>query len=115
MKNKDKILEIIWKTSCWVTAKNIFENLLNIDKTTIYRNLEKLSASGDVVEDFSNSWEKIYSLKDNHHHHFICDKCWKTVNIGCFFDERIKSLENDFWFKVRNHSFILNWICKNCI
>lgn len=114
MRNKDKIINLIWKTSCWITAKNIFENLENIDKTTVYRNLEKLSKSGDILEEFSKTWEKVYSLQDNHHHHFVCDICAETTNIGCFFDEGIKNLENDFWFIVKNHSFVLSWVCKKC-
>ncbi len=114
MKNKDKIIEIIWKYNCGVSAKNIFENLENIDKTTVYRNLEKLSKAWDVLEEFSKSWEKIYSLKEWHHHHFVCDICGETTNIGCFFDDRIKALEQDFWFRVTNHSFVLSGVCKKC-
>lgn len=114
MNNKEKIIKIIWKTSCWLTAKNIFENLENIDKTTVYRNLEKLSNSWELIEEFSKTWEKKYSLKKTHHHHFICDICEKEINIWCKIHELIKKMEQDFWFKVKNHSFILYWICKNC-
>lgn len=115
MTNKYKILDIISQDNCWISAKWIFEFFWNsIDKTTIYRNLDKLLVDWDIIEDFSKSWEKKYSLKKNHHHHFVCDICNRQVNIWCFVDKEIKILENQFWFNVKNHSFILNWVCEDC-
>lgn len=116
MKNKDKILDIINSKTCWITAKWILEILSNsIDKTTVYRNIEKLINEWLILEDFSKSWEKLYSLKEKHHHHFICDFCDKKENIWCFINSEIIWLEDKFWFKVHNHSFILNWTCSDCI
>lgn len=44
MKNKDKILEVVEKSHCGITATGVFEKLSDqMDKTTVYRNLEKLS------------------------------------------------------------------------
>lgn len=115
MKNKDKILDIINSNSCWITAKWIWIIFWNtIDKTTIYRNVDKLLIDWIVLEDFSKSWEKLYSIKEKHHHHFVCDNCNKTENIWCFMNSEIERLENQFWFKVKNHSFVLNWVCREC-
>lgn len=116
MKNKEKILELIKIKNCPISAKNILIAIWkDVDKTTIYRNLEKLLQSGVILEDFSNTWEKLYSIKKEHHHHFICDKCNSIENIWCFIKNNILNMEEEFWFKVNNHSFILNWICKKCI
>lgn len=116
MKNIDKILDIINSEPCWITVKWISGVFWNtIDKTTIYRNLDKLLIDGIILEDFSQTWEKLYSIKEKHHHHFICDICNQTANIWCTMDKKIKKLENNFWFKVKNHSFVLNWICRNCM
>lgn len=115
MKNKDKILDIINLSSCWITAKQIYKILWNkIDKSTVYRNLDKLLSNWVILEDFSKSLEKSYSIKNNHHHHFICNNCNKTENIWCFLNSEIEKLEHKFWFKVKNHSFILNWVCQKC-
>jgi Fe2+ or Zn2+ uptake regulation protein len=44
MKNKDKILEVVEKSHCGITATAVYEKLQqDMDKTTVYRNLEKLS------------------------------------------------------------------------
>ena len=56
MKNKDKILNIIHDYHCGVTAKQIFEKLSeDLDKTTVYRNVEKLLTECKIIEDFNKS------------------------------------------------------------
>ena len=114
MNNKNNIIDIISNNKCPISAKNIWSKLENIDKTTIYRNIEKLLNDWIILEDFSTSWEKLHSIKKKHHHHFVCGSCNKTENIWCFMNNEINLLEEKFWFKVKNHSFVLNWICKKC-
>ena len=115
MKNKQKILEIISEKKCWISAKNILEKLDNkINKTTVYRNIEKLLSEENILEDFWLNWEKFYSKKITHHHHFICDKCWVKENIWCFINLEIKKLEEKFCFKVKNHSLVLSGVCGEC-
>ena len=116
MKNKDKVLNIINSHNCWITVKWINSIIWStVDKTTIYRNINKLIEDWLILEDFSKSWEKLYSIKEKHHHHFICDDCWIIRNVWCFFDKSIIELEKKYWFKVNNHSFVLNWKCSECI
>jgi len=115
MTNKQKILEIISSFSCPISAKIILEKLDNkVNKTTVYRNIEKLLLEELILEDFGENGEKLYSIKQNHHHHFICNICWKNIDIWCFLDENIRKLEEQFWFQVKNHSLVLNGICKEC-
>jgi Fe2+ or Zn2+ uptake regulation protein len=46
MKNIDKILDIITKYHCGITATQIFDKVSkSMDKTTVYRNLDKLTQS----------------------------------------------------------------------
>ena len=116
MKNIDKIYEIISNCNCPITVSQILKKLdSKINKTTVYRNIEKLLTDSRIIEDFSISWEKIYSKKENHHHHFTCNICRDTQNIWCFMDKQISDLEYRFNFRVKNHSFVLNWVCKKCL
>jgi Fe2+ or Zn2+ uptake regulation protein len=56
MKNKDKILNIIHDYHCGVTAKQIFEKLSeDLDKSTVYRNVEKLLIESEIIEDFDKN------------------------------------------------------------
>jgi Fe2+ or Zn2+ uptake regulation protein len=115
MKNKDKILDIIHKYHCGVTAKQIFEKLSwDLDKTTVYRNVEKLLTQSEIIEDFDKNWEKRYSLHKHHHHHFLCNECWKKINIWCFFEKELKKLEREQNITITNHSFLLNGLCDEC-
>lgn len=115
MKNIDKISEIIKKYHCGITASEIFEKLIwEMDKTTVYRNLEKLTQNWEIIEDFDKSWEKRYSLEDHHHHHFLCNACWKKINIWCFFTKELKKIEKQENISIINHSFLLNGLCDEC-
>ncbi len=115
MKNKDKILEVISKKHCGITATQVFEELSEqMDKTTVYRNIEKLLKDCEIIEDFDKNWEKRYSLQKHHHHHFLCNECGKKINIWCFFWEELKKLEKKEWIQIQNHSFLLNGLCEEC-
>lgn len=115
MKNKDKILQIITKYHCGITATGIFDKVSkDMDKTTVYRNLDKLTQCCEVIEDFDKSGEKRYSLQNHHHHHFICNSCWKKMNIWCFFSSELKKLEEQESISIVNHSFLLNGLCDEC-
>ena len=39
----------------------------------------------------------------------------KKENIWCIVNPEIKIIEKKFWFTVKNHSLILNGLCKKCI
>ena len=115
MKTIDKILELINSKCCPVSAWDILEDLdSKVNKTTVYRNLDKLLESWIILEDFSIEWEKIYSLANHHHHHFVCDNCNKTINIWCMLKNNIKEFEKTYNIAVQNHSFLLRWLCECC-
>lgn len=115
MKNKDKILEIVEKSHCGITATAVYEKLQqDMDKTTVYRNLEKLSTQWIINEEFDINGEKKYSNGKHHHHHFVCNSCGKKINIWCFFSPELKKLEEKENITISNHSFLLGGLCSEC-
>jgi len=115
MKNKDKILNIVGKSECGISAKQVFDKVSwDMDKTTVYRNLEKLSLEWKINEDFSSNGERQYSNKDHHHHHFVCNDCWNQRDIGCFLSQELQKLEKKEKISITNHSFVLNGHCGDC-
>lgn len=115
MKNKDKILEIISHSHCGISATDIFESLENqMDKTTVYRNVEKMAKNGEILEQFDHNWEKKYASKHHHHHHFVCNECGKKINIWCFFSDELKKLETKENITIVNHSLLLQGVCGEC-
>jgi Fe2+ or Zn2+ uptake regulation protein len=56
IKNIDKIYEIISSCKCGFSASEILIKLdKKVNKTTVYRNIEKLLFEEKIIEDFSNS------------------------------------------------------------
>ena len=88
-----------------------------INKTTVYRNLELLNDIGIVYQKQINSNICSYKLKckENHHHHIICERCGRieTVDICPLNDEVIKLIESKK-FRLTNHEFNLSGICEKC-
>ena len=115
MKNKEKILEIISKKHCWILASDLVKVLEeDMNKSTVYRNLDKLTMSSEILEELNEKWEKVIKKIDWHHHHFICQKCKIKINIGCFLNEKIKEISDKKWFTAISHSLSILWLCEDC-
>jgi len=88
---------------------------LNINRVTVYRNLNSLFDNGFLERlDFGEGKFR-YEFKKNHHHHLICTSCGKITD---FEGEYISDLENKIRdkanFLVKNHTLEFFGICKNC-
>lgn len=94
---------------------------INIDRTTIYRNIKRLEDERLIYEFYYDGNNIIYEKNENlsHHHHFICQKCFKSFY---FFDEKIEKnilnlifkLTKEKNIKVISHNFILKGYCFKC-
>ena len=80
------ILGAIEGASGHVSAEEIFQNIrqrysgLNI--STVYRTLELLKETGMVTEtDMGDGCVRFHSIGHEHHHHIICSKCGKVVDL----------------------------------
>lgn len=84
---------------------------------TIYRNLELFCSLGMTHQlDFNNSY-KYYELnvQNQHHHHFICQKCGKIIE----FNDRVleefeKRLEAEHNFQIFDHRIKFFGLCQDC-
>jgi len=67
------------------TADEIFSELKKknpaLSKTTIYNALETLQKNNLVQNLTISSSEQRYEIKEKMHHHFLCNKCGKIVDI----------------------------------
>lgn len=67
------------------TADEIYSELKKknpaISKTTIYNALETLQKNNLVQNLTISSSEQRYEIKEEMHHHFLCKKCGKIINI----------------------------------
>ena len=92
----------------------------NIGLATIYRTL-KLFVELDILTELNFGDGSIrYDIKclsDGHnHHHLICTKCGKIIEVK---DDSLEELEREiekiYGFQVENHKCKFTGICKECI
>lgn len=112
MKVTDKrvtILNTILKLEEQATIKNILTKCKDMDKTTVYRNLEALEASGLLTREIDGN-DIIYLVNGHHKHHLTCVKCHESVEIDCPFDHQ----EKVNGYTITNHYLNLEGVCSNC-
>ena len=89
---------------------------LSPNRTTIYRQIEKLTNDGVIkrvrIDDKSSSYEKAAL----HHHHVICKKCEKIEDVELKDDTILeKGIIDRGGFEILNHSLEFYGICRGCL
>jgi Fur family ferric uptake transcriptional regulator len=110
------VLEILSKAKKPLSVKDIQKKLGQaIDLATLYRTFETLRFSGLVLEvDFKHGHSHYELATMKHHHHAICEKCGRVVDISkC----DIKNLEKQVlklskFKKINSHSLEFFGICN---
>ena len=85
-----------------------------LNKTTVYRTLEKLVSDGLVEAVLLREGVLHYELKEPavHHHHFVCGRCKKIFCVdGCVRDIDLLLPKG---FVLESHEVTLRGICKGC-
>ena len=87
----------------------------SLNKTTVYRTLDRLVNEGSVEAVMLREGVLHYELKaeeEHHHHHFVCSKCEKIYCIeGCVanIDQLLPK-----GFVLESHEVTLRGLCKGC-
>ncbi len=91
---------------------------VSANKTTIYRQLEKLMSEGLVSQTDLGEGKKRYELASlaNHHHHLICTNCRKIecFNLGHDVEKQQAQLAEKFKFQILSHHLEFFGLCANC-
>jgi Fur family ferric uptake transcriptional regulator len=87
----------------------------SLNKTTVYRTLEKLVKDKTVEAIMLQEGILHYELRshdENHHHHFVCSRCSKIYCInGCLSDLGVLLPKG---FSLESHELTLRGVCKSC-
>ncbi len=78
------ILRGLLEKGDWTTARDIYEYVKTrqkVDFSTIYRNLDTLTATGILCRVERQDAVSYYTINhhEGHHHHLICKSCQKVV------------------------------------
>ncbi len=90
---------------------------LQVNKTTIYRELATLLSLDIILEiDFGDGKKRYELASRSHHHHLICTKCKSVseyeVETDLSFEE--KRIKKNHAFIVSKHTLEFFGICKSC-
>lgn len=109
----EKICSLL-RTHHLLSAVAIVELLKNqegsVNKTTVYRALEKLSGAGLVCKQTLGKDEIVYEIRDHHHDHIVCTHCGKTQSIAC----ATKTAKNVEGFSIDHHHTTFFGLCNSC-
>ncbi len=97
------------------------ENGVNVNKTTVYRNLDKLTQDGRLIRRKSATSDGFFyqtAEEESHcaeHMHFMCSKCGSVIHLSDKKTERyLKSLSDDLGLQINLNLSSLNGICPKC-
>ena len=97
------------------------QNGVAVNKTTVYRNLDKMTESGQLVKRKSMTADGfVYQASEEEKHceehiHFLCSKCGSVIHLSDKKTERyLKSLSDDLGLQINLSQSSLNGICPKC-
>jgi Fur family ferric uptake transcriptional regulator len=102
-----------------VTAQSLWRRLRERDSrtglATVYRTLALLSEKGVIDSLSHHETELCYRLcTDSHHHHLLCTKCHRVVEIEECIDGWIDEVTSRHGFVVTDHRVEITGVCGHC-
>lgn len=116
---RQAILDYIRSVKSHPTANDIYKEvrkeLSRISLGTIYRNLQVLKENGLILE-IDTAKRAHFDGDLTEHHHFICDKCGKIIDLMARLPERfVKEIRVSYTDIEINNAFVnFNGLCEKC-
>ncbi len=113
------ILRILLHSETHLTPSEVYEearaDLPDLTETTVYRTLEFLAQAGLAQEAYSETSKSAYEISDYAHHHLICRKCGKEVEIPHVKVSALcENLESETGFQLMQNHLSFFGICPAC-
>lgn len=106
-----------------LTAEEIYDlvkkNCPEIGLATVYRTVQLFEEMGVLVrldlDDGCSRYELVDENEEHQHHHLICNKCGKVIEVeGDLLEELENNIESTYKFRVLDHTVKFYGICENC-
>jgi Fur family ferric uptake transcriptional regulator len=116
-----EVVGIFSKTNKPLSAGEIFKLLhgknINLNKTTVYRELQFLLREHYLSKVYLKPEETSYeSAQLIHHHHLICENCGKVDKVtNCLVGELEADVFKKKGFKITRHNLEFYGICASCL
>lgn len=119
-KSATRVLHSLQQAGGFASAQEVHQLITGqgdrIGLTTIYRALQSLQQENLVDVLRREDGEAIYRLcGEAHHHHLVCNKCGRTVEIeGGAIEKWAGAVANEYGFRDVEHSAELFGTCSQC-
>lgn len=120
-KQRSAVAEVLSQSDEFRSAQQLHEDLRDrgesVGLATVYRTLQSLAQSGTVDVLRIDDGETLYRhcRRAEHHHHLVCRRCGRTVEIGGDIVERwAAQIAKDHGFVEVDHTAELFGTCAAC-
>ncbi len=114
---------IISNEGSHLTVEEIYDQVKKdcpeIGLATVYRTIVLLEELGIIckldLNDGCSRYELVHEDETHRHHHLICTKCGKVIEVeGDLLESLESDIENKYKFKIEDHSVKFFGICEEC-
>ena len=119
-RQRDAIVEALRRADGFRTAQELHDELKTdhrVGLTTVYRNLQALTASGEVDALRKPDGESIYRLcdREDHHHHMVCRSCGLSIEVeNVDFERWVSATAEAHGFSDVSHVATVYGLCRAC-
>lgn len=118
-KTRNALTKIFINSHEPVTAGELIKKLkikhLEVNKTTVYRQLESLKNLNFIKEvTFRDGRQRFEIVEDHCHHHVVCQSCGKVADVDIDEQKLISSVKKQVAFKIDSHSIEFFGLCNSC-
>jgi Fur family peroxide stress response transcriptional regulator len=119
-RQREAIKEYLMHTKDHPTADTIYMNIReeypNISLGTVYRNLNLLVDTGEIIRISGMDGSDRYDGNIERHYHFLCRKCHRVLDLDMDSIEQINEIANrNFPGKVEGHVVHFYGVCDECM
>jgi len=111
------VMKVLQATDAHPTADWVYQEVRkripNISLGTVYRNLNQLVDSGELVR-IEDKFSVRFDANLEDHDHFHCNRCDRWYDIPLQGDRLLGNLELDPGYVVKRAKLELNGICPDC-
>lgn len=117
---RNMVLEAVNALRCHATADEVYAYIAKdhsaITRGTVYRNLNLLSGSGQILKVEVPGGADRYDHQCHRHYHIKCEKCGKVYDIDMEYLTNLEhAITNAHGFEISGHNIMFNGICPHCI
>ncbi len=118
-KQKELIHDALKASSEFISAQNLHRRLedegVKVGLATVYRQLNALADAGEA-DTVRMDGQQLFRLcgDDGHHHHLVCTRCGKTVEIESPSESWLRGISRKYGFTIERHTLEVFGLCPEC-